>query len=107
MFKNIDKTKYLILLGAVTAVNASVPNPVGDYIGVTDINDTAVHINFEDQSTNESGFHISGDGIDLDLPDNNETANSTVYATFPFGTGTLYFLKISFAWYSWIFITTF
>jgi len=80
MFKTFNKTILLMLLGTLSVLNASAPNPVGDYIGATDINTTAVRINFEDNSTNENGFHISGDGIDLDLPANDKTVNKYVYA---------------------------
>jgi len=79
MFKIINKTIFLMLLGAVTAVNASAPNLVGDYIGVTDINDTAVYIEFLDNSNDETGFRIFGD-INQTLPENNETANPYVKA---------------------------
>jgi len=81
MFKIINKTIFLMLLGAVSTLNASVSDPIkGNSIGATDINTTAVRINFEDNSTNESGFHISGEGIDLDLPANDGTVNKYVYA---------------------------
>jgi len=59
MFKTFNKTILLMLLGTLSALNASAPNPIKG-IGATDINTTAVRINFEDNSTNESGFHISG-----------------------------------------------
>jgi hypothetical protein len=54
------------------------PSRPGPYIGVTDINCTAVRINFLDNSDNEDGFRIIGD-INKTIPANN-TQNAYVYA---------------------------
>jgi len=77
MFKIINKTIFLIILGAVS-VSAS-PDILCPYIGVTDINSTAVRINFEDNFNNETGFKIFGD-INKTLPTNDEIVDSNVYA---------------------------
>ncbi|HFU75772.1 MAG TPA: fibronectin type III domain-containing protein [Arcobacter sp.] len=53
------------------------------YIGVTDINETAVRINFFDNSDNETGFRIFGNDINITLPPNDETENPTVSANIP------------------------
>ena len=55
----------------------TVPATPGPYIGVTDINKTAVTINFLDNSNNETGFLVSGD-INKILPAN--TGSSQAYA---------------------------
>jgi hypothetical protein len=54
------------------------PSGPGPYIGVTDINCTAVRISFLDNSDNEDGFRIIGD-INKTIPANN-TQNAYVYA---------------------------
>ena len=60
-----------------------IPNAPGAYIGVTDINKSAVRINFLDNSDNEDGFLLfdeSGD-INVTVPANNATAPSQTYVT--------------------------
>ena len=74
-------TTLLIMSGLFNAFAlAIVPNAPGLYIGVTDINETAVRINFKDNSNNENGFKIFGD-INLSLPANDETTTPSVHAT--------------------------
>jgi hypothetical protein len=62
-----------------TESNVSLNAP-GPYIGVTPLNGskTAVRVNFLDNSNNEDGFKVFGDGIDVDIPANN--GNPQVYA---------------------------
>lgn len=55
------------------------PNAPGPYIGVTDINDTAVRINFLDNSDNEEGFRVIGNGIDELIGANTAPASTQVY----------------------------
>ena len=60
-----------------------VPTAPGSYIGVTDINKSAVRVNFLDNSDNEDGFLLfdeSGD-INVTVPANNATAPSQTYVT--------------------------
>jgi hypothetical protein len=56
-----------------------VPNAPGPYIGVTDINDTAVRVNFLDNSDNEIGFRVFGNDINESVSANDETISSQVY----------------------------
>ncbi len=49
-------------------------------IGVTDINKTAVRVNFVDYANNETSFKISGSGIDKTVPANG-TVDEQVYVT--------------------------
>jgi len=63
--------------------NIDVPSAPGSYIGVTDINKSAVRVNFLDNSDNEDGFVLfdeSGD-INVTIPKNNEIAPSQTYVT--------------------------
>ncbi|MCK4440410.1 MAG: fibronectin type III domain-containing protein, partial [Sulfurovaceae bacterium] len=59
----------------------AIPNAPGPYLGVTDINKTAVRVNFLDNSDNETGFKISGDGINETVSANDETVHPYVYKT--------------------------
>ncbi len=56
------------------------PAAPGSYIGVTDINKTAVRISIKDNSNNETGFRIVGNGINMTLPAHDETQHPYVYA---------------------------
>ncbi len=53
------------------------------YIGVTDINKSAVRVNFLDNSDNEDGFLLFDDSGDINItvPKNNTTAPSQTYVT--------------------------
>jgi len=55
------------------------PNAPGLAIGITDINSTAVRLNFKDNSDNETGFKILGNGINITIPSNDETKQEQVY----------------------------
>ncbi len=84
MFNNTKKeiVGLALMFGTFTSfANASVPNAPGPYIGATLINDTSVRINFLDNSTNETGFILTGDclSIPIMLNENNNTENSEVY----------------------------
>ena len=83
MFNNIKKEIVgMLMLGALTSfVNAVVPNAPGSYVGVTDINCTAVRVNFVDNSNNENGFIVSGNfpSSPIMLPANDATVNPNVY----------------------------
>ncbi|CAA6826541.1 MAG: Unknown protein [uncultured Sulfurovum sp.] len=70
----------LSVTGVVSLLESSLPSATGDYIGVTDINKTAVRINFLDNSDNEDGFIVYGDGINLLVPKNDETKHIYQYA---------------------------
>jgi len=61
--------------------NSEVPNPPGEYLGVTDINETAVRVSFLDNSDNEDGFIVYGEGIYVKVPKNDEAQHSFQYAT--------------------------
>ena len=64
MFEKTKKQTIgsLLVLGVLTTfAEAVVPTAPGLYIGVTDINATAVKINFLDNSNDELGFEIVGD----------------------------------------------
>ena len=61
--------------------NVEVPTAPGAYLGITEINETAVRIGFLDNSENEDGFIVYGEGINLKLPKNDETKHSFQYAT--------------------------
>ena len=80
---NYKKRLYLsplIMVGVFSSfAQATVPNAPGPYIGVTKIDDTSVRINFNDNSDNETGFILFGDGIYKSLSANDETINPNVY----------------------------
>ena len=64
MFKKTKQhaVSSLLVLGVLSIfAEAAVPTAPGLYIGVTDINATAVKINFLDNSNDELGFEIVGD----------------------------------------------
>ena len=63
--------------------NIDVPVAPGAYIGVTDINKSAVKVNFLDNSDNEDGFLLFDDSGDINItvPQNNTTAPSQTYVT--------------------------
>ena len=84
MFKNIKKeiVVLMLMLGTLTSfVNADTPTAPGPYVGVTDINCTAVRVNFADNSDDEDGFIVSGNfpNSPIILPTNDETTDSQVY----------------------------
>jgi len=63
--------------------NQDVPNAPGPYIGVTDINKSAVKVNFLDNDDSEDGFLLfdeSGD-INITVPKNSTTSPSQTYVT--------------------------
>jgi len=82
MFKKTKQhaVSSLLVLGVLsTFAEAAVPTAPGPYIGVTDINETAVQINFLDNSNDETGFEIVGD-VNLVMPGaNDESVDSYVY----------------------------
>jgi hypothetical protein len=82
MFKKTKQhaVSSLLVLGVLsTFAEAAVPAAPGPYIGVTDINDTAVQINFLDNSNDETGFQIVGD-INLVMSGANDgSVDSYVY----------------------------
>jgi len=57
----------------------TLPATPGNYIGVTDINKTAVQINFKDNSTNETTWKIEGDITDSWASTTTPTTGSQVY----------------------------
>ena len=66
---------YLIfVISSTVMVMASVPNPIGDYIGVTLNSDNeSVRINFTDNSDNEDGFKLIVNGeVNKTMPPNIE-----------------------------------
>jgi len=82
MLKSIKKKgiSLLLIMGVLTTViDASVPNRPGSYIGVTAIDKTSVRISFADNSDNEIGFRVFGEGIDEMIPPNDRTVKSHVY----------------------------
>jgi hypothetical protein len=82
MFKNIKKSgiSLLLIIGLfTTAIDASVPNRPGSYVGVTAIDKTSVRIGFKDNSDDEIGFKVFGEGIDKMIPANDETVKSHIY----------------------------
>jgi len=62
-----------------TVAWAGVPAAPGSYIGVTDIDENTVRINFKDNSDNEQGFQVVGD-INLNIPSNDASESPYVYA---------------------------
>jgi len=79
------KKKVFIIVATVLVIfssfaEASKPNAPGPYIGVTDINKSAVRINFLDNSDNEDGFLLYGNDFNISLPKNNEDNHQYVYA---------------------------
>jgi len=79
------KKKVFIILVTIFVIfsffaEASKPNAPGPYIGVTDINKSAVRINFLDNSDNEDGFLLYGNGFNISVPKNNENTHKYVYA---------------------------
>jgi len=78
------KNKFFIIVTTILVIfssfaDASKPNAPGPYIGVTDINKSAVRINFLDNSDNEDGFLLYGNGFHISIPKNNENTNRYVY----------------------------
>jgi len=81
----IYKKNFFIMLVTILVIfssfaEASKPNAPGPYIGVTDINKSAVRINFLDNSNNEDGFLLYGDDFHISIPKNNEDTHQYVYA---------------------------
>jgi surface protein len=87
--KNADGYSSPSLRGSFnmeTTFNATCPEVTtllapGPYIGVTDINETAVRISFLDHSDNEDGFRVYDDEgtIDVNISSNDETNHAYVY----------------------------
>ncbi len=61
--------------------NVEIPNAPGDYIGITDINETAVRVSFLDNSDDEDGFIVYGEGINAKVSKNDETKHPFQYVT--------------------------
>ncbi len=70
----------LLVLGVLTTfAEAAAPTAPGAYIGVTDINETTVRINFLDNSDNEQGFEIVGDINESISGSNDANVDAYVY----------------------------
>ena len=61
--------------------DTGIPNAPGPYLGVTVTSQNSVRVSFLDNSDNELGFRILGDGIDVLIAENNETVKPYVYKT--------------------------
>jgi len=89
--KNSDNRYYFVsnptrFINIRDDFNATCSTPVpiatpGPYIGVTDINKTAVRISFLDNSYNENGFRIydEANNIDINISGNDENEHAYVY----------------------------
>jgi len=62
LMKIIKNSKLLFSLAFMVPLVAQIPNPTGDYIGVTALDQHSVRINFVDNSNNESGFLLQSKG---------------------------------------------
>jgi hypothetical protein len=82
MFEKTKKQTIssLLVLGVLTTfAEATAPTAPGAYIGVTDINETTVRINFLDNSDNEQGFEIVGDINESISGSNDANVDAYVY----------------------------
>jgi len=77
LHKNIKWILNIFVL--YTTLMADIPNAPDDYIGVTGIDKSSVRINFLDNSDNEDGFVVQGNGIYHLIDKNDETKHIYKY----------------------------